>query len=484
MNILFVYSQENIVSNKSPLQSPEEINFGISYISSFLKQHGHTTRLVVLGNGRKKAGWDILRGAIDSFHPKLVAFSTVATQYSFIEYLASKIKQPFPDAFLMAGGAHPTLSPDEVIEGPFDAICIGEGEHAMLEIVTGLESGEIPWETLNCWFKRENRIIKNPTRPFRQNLDEFPFPDREIWFEWINESLDARFSILLGRGCPFECTYCSNHALRRTASGKYVRFRSPQNILDEIKYLHEHYPSKRDYFLEVETFNVNKKWVFELCRELKTYNDGLDQKLTFGTNIRITPKADFDQLFAACVKAGIRNFTVGLESGSERVRKEIMKRIYSNEDVVGMAKQAKKHGCAFTFQNMIGLPTETEDEFKETVELNRICQPNRYFLSMFYPYPGTDLARMTKEMGLLSEAPRSRKERTSSSLSLPTFPAHRLRKRYLSFEYDVYKGKKPLYKIVAVTLIRRLNSNRILGHVLAGIKRLRFVQFMKSVVKS
>ena len=137
------------------------------------------------------------------------------------------------------------------------------------------------------------------------------------------------------------------------------------NILEEIRYLHEKSPDKFNYFLEVETFNVRIKWVRELSEKLKVFNDTLSQPLTFGTNIRIYRGADFDEFFSLCAIANIRNFTVGLESGSERIRKNIMKRDYGNEDVMRMAGQARKHGHQFGFQNMIGLPTETEKEFME-----------------------------------------------------------------------------------------------------------------------
>ncbi len=275
-------------------------------------------------------------------------------------------------------------------EGVFDSICIGEGEYPMLELAQKLSDGGTVRAIPNLWIRTDKGIEKNGTRSFLHDLDSLPFPYRDMWSRWINEHVGSRHSVLLGRGCYFSCTYCSNHALRELAEGDYVRFRSPDRIISEIKYLHDRFPDRQEYFLEVEAFNLNGKWMEELCRGLEAFNNTLPKPLAYGTNIRITPNADFEQIFALCERANIKYVTVGLESGSERIRREVMNRIYSNGKVVEMATQARKHGIRFGFQNMMGLPTETEADFDETVRINRTCQPDWYYLSIFFPYPERD----------------------------------------------------------------------------------------------
>ena len=145
----------------------------------------------------------------------------------------------------------------------------------------------------------------------------------------------------MGRGCPFSCTYCCNHTFRRITDGNYVRFRSPRKIIEEIQLVHEEYPLEKNIYLEVENFNVNNEWAIEVCKEIEKYNASLDTPLSFGSNIRIIPNANFEPLFEACRKANISHFNIGLESGSERVRNDILKRNYSNDDVIKITDLAK-----------------------------------------------------------------------------------------------------------------------------------------------
>lgn len=253
MKIMFIYSLDDIQSTLKPLWSWSTIQFGISYIASVLKAHGHQTRLVVLGNNKFKDGTKLLKAQIDEFVPDIICFTAVSSQYSFIEKIAKYIRRQWPDTFLIIGGVHATLNPDVVIKGPFDVLCIGEGEYPTLELCGQLEEKQFPHGIANLWIKLPSGSIeKNDPRDFIQNLDMLPFPDREMWKPWINGQNEAELAILLGRGCPYDCTYCSNHALRKTARGKYVRMRSPENIMEELSFLHNNYQNLRIYF-EVES---------------------------------------------------------------------------------------------------------------------------------------------------------------------------------------------------------------------------------------
>ncbi len=455
MNILFVYSLQDAGSPKKPLQTQEQMAFGISYISSYLKKSGHNTRLLIMTRETKKAEIDV---CLKLFCPEVVCFTAVATEYNFIVGIAGYIKERQPQAFLIIGGVHVSLNPCEAIEKCFDAVCIGEGERATLQLVDQIEKGVTPSGISNLWIKHGDQVEKNRTMPFLNEIDRLPFPDRDMWQEWIKNP-GSRYSILLGRGCPFQCTYCCNHALKKLSKGPYVRFRTAQNIVAELEETTHKFPKIREVYLETETFGANIDWAINLCSALRKFNKKTDKAFSYGVNLRITRKGECEALFAALGRSNFRYVNIGLESGSERVRREILKRDYSNDDIVRAVNLARKNGLKVGFYNMLGIPGETIDDFNETVGINRICLPDFHYLSIFYPYPGTDLFSLCRDQGLILDSNPTEMERCKAILDLPGFSKKQVQKRFIWFDYYAFKGHRPLYKILAKAFVNKFHSN-------------------------
>lgn len=443
MKILFIYTRELPQSPVKPLVDFEAIQFGISCISSYLKKHGHETRLLIL---TRESKFLVINQFIDEFSPHLICFTAVSSEYLFIEKIGKYIKKLYPDKYLLIGGVHVSLVPEETMLKTFNALCIGEGEEPTLELVSLLENGRTPSGIANLWINNNGSIEKNPTRSFISELDSFPNADRKMWMEWIDfERSKKRPSLLLGRGCPFLCSYCCNHSLMKLAEGSYVRFRSPINIISEIEEIIDLFPMVQEIYFEVESLGNKSNWGVELCNKLKEYNTSRNQPLTFGVNLRITPDMKrLEELFDALEKSNFRFVNIGLESGSERVRREILRRNYSNEDVIKTVTLAKKHNLEVVFYNLIGLPTETIYDFNETIEMNQLCLPNGNYLSIFYPYPGTDIYKMCADKSLIpSNILSTEKERIKAVLDFPEFSRKQIQKAFIWFNYYVYHGHKP-----------------------------------------
>lgn len=458
MNILFIYSQKDSFSKDKPLSSQTAMQFGISYIASFLKHHGHETKLVVL---TKRSDLDVLDRVIKKFLPSLICFTSVCSEHKFISGIAMYIKSSYPKIYLLAGGPHSSLNPEDYLSYPFDALCIGEGEEATLELVDQLEQKKSPSNIRNLWIKSEGKVEKNPTRPFLEELDILPFPDRGMWQEWINDRQSA-WPILLGRGCPFGCTYCCNHALRKLADGKYVRNRSIDNVLRELEEITDKHKDVKRIYFEIETFGVNIDWAIEFCKKLESFNSKFTEPISFGVNLRITPNMQLDALFSAMKKANFDYVNIGLESGSKKVRKAVLKRSYSNKDLLDAVNLAKKHGLKVSLYIMAGIPGETLEDFKETIQITRLCRPDYYELFIFYPYPGTELYRVTMQSGLLRQSLHEEKERSRTTLALPGFTKKQILSNYIWFEFHIYKGHKPLIQIFTVVLRNKIYTSPLL----------------------
>jgi radical SAM superfamily enzyme len=467
MKVLFVYSVFDVHSPKKPLRSPDDMQFGISQMSSLLKQHGHETNLIVLGRPLGRRNCKIVDRRIAEFEPQLVCLTAVSSEYPFVEKIARYFRARLPKAYLVLGGVHASLNACDEMLGVFDALCVGEGEYPTLELATQLENGEKPSGIANLWIRHNGTIQKNPTRPFLENLDRLPPPDRQMWHEWTDVRPESRRTVLLGRGCPFGCTFCSNHALRRVSTGSYVRLRSVESIVEEVSDLKAMYPKMNQIYLEIESFvtytgggssSTNIAWAVNVCEALEDLNRSFVEPLSYGFNLRIAPGIDFDRLFAASKRANVAFVNVGLESGSERIRSHILNRNYSNDEVRNVVASARRHGLRVVFYNMVGLPGETLADFQETVRINRECQPDWYYLEIFYPYPGTELHRLCTESGLVQGTLNSRMERSKALMDLPGFSRQQIQDSYTWFDFHVHRGKKPLWKILPHVAARKAKS--------------------------
>ena len=461
MNITCVYTVETYNSIEKPMGMAAEIPFGIATIATVLENAGHDVELLVITPDTPLDKY--IKDNINKKKPSLFCLTAVSTQYWQAKKVAKYVREIDPSIFLLLGGHHASLNSEEVInENIFDAICVGEGEKAILSLADSLsedKNKKLPFLLKNniphLWIKdREtNEVIKNPTGSFQQDLDG-PYIDRGVWDRWI-ERPDEYPSILLGRGCPFKCTYCSNHAMAKLSEGLYVRFRSPKHIIGELDYIRNSYPKVDRVILEVETFGANRKASYAVFDALAEYNRTLDKPLTFTINMALTSNYMMNperrvELFEKTRAANITTINIGLETGSERMRKILKRPRYTNEELIQFCKDAQNNNIRIVFFVLLGLPGETIDDYYETIKVVRLAQPHYCYVSIFFPYLGTDLATTAIDMGLIDKEHLSPKaERSSPQLSLPGFSNRRIRFEYIVFFWRAYIGIWPFLKVVA-----------------------------------
>jgi radical SAM superfamily enzyme YgiQ (UPF0313 family) len=412
---------------------------------------------------------------VGEFKPGLVCFTSVFSEYAFVSSLAMYVKNRYRNVYVLGGGPHISLNPETAIQDAFDVICIGEGEYPTLELAQQLEAGKEPSNISNLWIKHGADIERCPTRKFLQDLDSLPFPDRDMWQPWIADPRTAP-SILPARGCPFNCTYCCNHKLKELADGTYVRFRSADSVLAELDHLISAYPHTRHVYFEVETLGANMNFAAELCEKLREFNSVRENRLTFGVNLRVTPNRDYFPLFSALRVAGFTELKIGLESGSKRIRMDILGRNYGNEDVLRTVQAAKRHGLKVGLYILLGCPGETPADFQETVECTRQCQPDSSMLSIFTPYPGSALYQRCEELGLLESMIDVNLERRQASLDLPDFPRQAIRREYILFPYRIYKGHKPFIAIAKKVLRQLISSSSTIQRVYRIVIRIPIIR--------
>lgn len=425
MKILFVYTDINVRGGAKSYQ------FGIGALSAVLKRHGHQTRLHYLFGEYRPAS---LKAELETYRPDVIAFSAVSPQYRYIRQLFHEL-HPFP-AFTVFGGQHATLAPQCIEELPgLNAVCVGEGEMPLLELVEALARGQTPDAIASLWLRQpDGRIARHPTRPFIQDLDALPFVDRELFdYQTIIDSDFHTALFMFSRGCPYNCTFCSNHALKEQQEGTYVRFRGVDSCLQEIREVVSRYRVSSLYFND-DCFTAKRSFVDAFCARYPTAF-----KLPFDINAR--PETLTDDICRKLKEAGCRRVSIGIESGSERFRREVLGRRQTNEQIARGFEACRRAGLKTKSFNIVGFPRETPEDFRETVELNARINPDSVIIGIFEPYPGTQLAKVCETEGLIDPA---RAEsafvgRTDTVLQMPQFPRAAILRAFRTFAYRVYR---------------------------------------------
>ncbi|MBI4744261.1 MAG: B12-binding domain-containing radical SAM protein [Actinobacteria bacterium] len=354
---------------------------GIAHISAALKKSGHKTFLIHLINEMSESNFVQI---INQEKPDLIAFSSTTNMFSYVEKYAGYVKKNF-DLPVLCGGIHPTLDPDGSINSEvIDMICIGEGEEAIVELCDRIEKNKDFTDIKNLWVKKDNEIHKNHLRPLKENLDELPFADRDIFdYKNLEDAKLKRTVFMASRGCPYECSFCSNHQLKKIYSGKYVRFRSVNNVLEEVKKIIE--IEKPEYVVfHDDILTLNKKWLNEFTARWKE-----EINLPFSCNSRVDL---LDEVSVKMLKeANCFEISMGLESGNDYIREKVLNRRMKREDIINAFRLCQKYGINTVSYNMIGLPFEDMSMILDTIKLNALINPTNLQVSIFYPFPHTRL---------------------------------------------------------------------------------------------
>ena len=357
------------------------ISHGLAMLFSAAKAKGIDIDLIDL---RALRGWEHFREELARRSPDIVGITMMSVDYNPTMQCLALIKEIDPRIVTVVGGPHPTILPNELADVPtIDHIFIGEGEISFPEFVAKLERGEsVP------------RIILG-TAP---DLDELPFGDRDVfldeWRRWgyepnspeapFAEELPAPFvTIIAGRGCKYNCSYCQ--PAERRIFGRGVRRRSVHNVMTELEMLKAKYKFNSFMFHD-DCLTEDRDWVIAFCT---AYRDaGFSQPFFCQSRADIIAKnEDMVRLMA---NAGLKGYFIGFESGSDRVLRFIRKGTTRAQNLQA-ARICRKYGIAIWANYMMGLPTETKEEVLETISMLKEIDPDYYSPAFYTPHPGSDL---------------------------------------------------------------------------------------------
>lgn len=343
--------------------------------------------------------------SIAALQPDLIAFSIMSPHWYPMEPYFQVLKSLLPELPICIGGYQAMLSQEQTIENPnIDFMCVGDGEYAignLVQFLRGSKDGPVDgmWEKLS-----DGEVFK--TEPHQiGDLAALPFPDYDIFakdgkFTDVNTSIfgpkeKVVLPVMTGRGCPYRCTYCCNTPLLDGWKTKkeFLRKYEPEAMVEELIRLRDRYNVGYFEFWD-ELFLSNLKFVrafFELYKERI--------HLPFSINSRV--EVMNEKFCESAAEAGCHTIWFGIESGDEKYRSTMLGRKMTNQQVIDAADNCKRAGINRLTFNIVGMPLETAENMRQTLELNRRIAPEFFFFFPYIPLRGTPLYNKAKEEGLL-----------------------------------------------------------------------------------
>lgn len=402
------------VSNTEYIPRNSYPSLGAAYLAAVLEERGHkvfildafTTRdyKVCLQADKATYGLDdaAIKKQIQNFNPDIVGISSMYTMYSQDAHrMAQIVKEVNSDILVAFGGAHPSCSPQTVLEdNNVDVVVRGEGEYTLLDIVNAFKSKRSIEDIPGTAVRKDNFICVNADRPLIDDLDVLPQPARHLlpmedYFYNAKHStlynMRNPFTTLISsRGCPMNCVYCSV----KTIWGRTWRARSAGKVADEIEDLVENYGVKEIHFSD-DNISVNKDRIKDICNEILRRK--LDIRWAAPTGIAIWSLDE--ELLKIMKKAGCYRLTFGLESGNKETLDFIGKK-YTYEKAKQLIKLANSLGFWTASTFIFGFPYEKRESIDDTIAL---AQNSRLDFAVFYTpviFPGTKLFEVYKEAGI------------------------------------------------------------------------------------
>lgn len=375
---------------------------GIAWLAAVLRENGFKDVFLIDSVVNKYSNEKII-GLLKKQDPDIIGLS-FGTQNRFYAFDSIRlIKKNFPKVPIVVGGPHPTLTADDTLKNipEIDIVVRGEGEYSFLDLIKTLSKKQDPKDVKGISFRnKKGQIIHNSNREPIQNLDTLPLPARDLlpidkYQQKIPLSNKTCTSMITSRGCPYNCIYCSTSE----QWGHKIRHRSAKNVVNEIEYLMKNYKLDGVGFFD-DVFTIDKKRVIEICQEI------IKRKLNIYWWCEARANTIDKEVIKWMKKAGCEHISLGIESASNRILKNIKKAI-TVEQGIEAVKIIKQASIKLKVFFMHGLPGETYQDIKKTVFLSRYLEyklgADGATQSLTVIYPGTELERIAKEQGILDK---------------------------------------------------------------------------------
>ena len=338
--------------------------------------------------------WAEIRTAIKEFDAGVVGISSKTQNFPSAMRIARIAKEHNPDTLVVLGGPHATLSTTAALDCPdIDVAVLGEGEMTLVELLKARESGTPLSEVAGLAYRRDGREFFTPTRANMADLDELPFPAQaapQVLRDYESYPPEAFGYVFSARGCPYSCTFCESKAIWT----QKTRWRSPENVVAELKLLTER--GVRYIYFDDDTFGIHPRYIERLCGLIETECPGL--KWGCEMTVGVVKERSMERMRrAGCVRVNI-----GIESGNNQILRSV-KKGHTIEKAYPAVDVCRRKGIEVGAFFMVGFPEETEETLQDTLTAIERINADTIMLSIFTPYPGSELFQVCKELGVVDD---------------------------------------------------------------------------------
>jgi anaerobic magnesium-protoporphyrin IX monomethyl ester cyclase len=398
-------------------QHPPFTPLGLGYLAAVLEQNNY--KVDVVDCQASHLTYDDFRQEIRKRKPNVVGLTSTTLTYKSALQIIRIVKDAHPKCLTVIGGCHVTFWDDKALQEcpELDVVVRKEGEQTILEISEQFKECKDFEGILGVTYRKDGKIVRNPDRPYIEDLDSLPFPAHHLWsLENLRKYGKIIFPLMTSRGCVYWCEFCS--AVRMFGRG--YRMRSAKNVVDEMEYLHKKYDAK-DFTFYDDAFTVDQKRVEEICKEL--HDRKLNVKWDCGTRVDMVNK----ELLQLMKDSGCIAVWFGVEAGSQRVLDDMGKGFTATRTREAF-KMAQDIGLLTIASVVLGFPGETRESALETVKFIEEINPDDVGYYIATPYPGTPMAEKVKKSGWLRVTDFDKYDTATPIFELPTLNMEELRK--------------------------------------------------------
>lgn len=432
------------------------IPLGIGYLAAVLEENDYDVEVIDCQLGKTE---EELEEEFTKTRPDIVGVTSATLTYLPALEVVKTAKRALPNCVTLMGGPHVTVMDEETARNnrELDIVVRSEGEQTVLEIADLISHSKIRkiGEVAGITFRKNNKIYRNPARPFIQDIDSLPHPAHRH-FQIGNYKISGKIylPIITSRGCPYGCAFC----LASSMCGSKFRARNPSKVVDELEWLRDTYGAEAFAFYD-DTFTFDTNRAVAICEELRK------RKFDLPWDCRTRVDRISGRLLATLRRANCLLIHFGVESGSQKMLNAMRKgtTVEQNAKAIKLAKDA---GILVAISVVVGFPGETPEMLEETLDFVRRTEPDYLYMCEAVPYPGTEMYDMVKELGWEMTSDWNLYHEQTQVFKNPLLPLDMIEQKKTAFYDEFFSPKYYLRKRLRKNFYSETMSRMALNHLL------------------